>query len=215
MKKSRKLAFFVFMILINHGLHAQNQFRIELQSGPSLNSNKLNGGLFSNWGNGLIVGGGIAYHLFPNFDLVMNVSYQGYPYQGDNLQLVTPDVLGFHQNVTGQGSNIIEASLAIRTSPIDSKIFPYFSFRTGVLRVNLGEIIVSSWFESSPESISRGTYHDTGTIDTKVFASLGLGFGIRLNSKLRTMVESRIIQTFDLEQTFVPVLLTLQYDLRK
>jgi hypothetical protein len=215
MKIGLKLALFVLMILINHVLYAQNQFRIEIQGGPSLNSNALNGGLFSNWGNGLIVGGGIAYHVFPSFDLVMNVSYQGYPYQGDNLQLVAPAVLGFRQKVTGKESNIFEASLAIRTSPTNSIIFPYFSLRTGVFRVNVGEIIVSSWFESSPENISRGTYHGTGTFDTKLFAALGLGFGVRLNSRFRAMVESRITQTFDLEQTFVPILLTLQLDFKK
>jgi hypothetical protein len=216
MKKSGKLAFIVLMILINHELQAQKLFKIELQSGSSLNGSVMNGGLFSNWGNGLIVGGGIAYHLFPNFDLVINVSYQYYHYQGDNLQFVNPDVLGFRRSVTGSGSNIIETSLAFRTSsPADSKIVHYFSFRTGVFRVNVGEINVASWIESTPELITRGLYPKTGVVEIKGFASLGIGFGVRLNSRLSTIIESQITQTFDLKQTFVPVVLIMQYNLKK
>lgn len=215
MKREIRLAFLALVLTSTQVLNAQNHFKIEIQGGPSFNNNTLNGRLFSNWGNGLSIGGGVLYQLFPSFDIVMNVSYQAYPYQGDNLQLAAPSILGWRQSVTGLGSNIIEASFAIQNSPNNSTFYTFFSLRGGILRVDLGEIIVSTWHESSPETISKSTLNETGTLDTKGFAAFGLGLGVQLNSNTRVIVESRIIQTFDIEQTLIPILFTLQLDLKK
>ena len=193
---------------------AQNPFRIEALGGTSLNF-RYNARLFNNWGNGYIFGGGVVYQLSPVIDLAMDVGYQGYPYKGGNLELVAPDVLGWERGINGSGSNILECSLVFRNTPKKSIFYPVFSFRMGVYRTHIGEILINEWYYLTPGNISQHKYNGTGTIHTKGFAALGLGFNIPLNDNARLIVESRITQTFDLEQTFIPIVLTFQHDLKK
>jgi hypothetical protein len=215
----RKIALFlsIAIILINTGfVHAQNRFRPEILFGPSLNSN-YNGRIFSNWGNGIILGGGIVYQLFPSFDLAFEASYQSYPYQGDNLDIVLVDFgMGRqHYSSSGKRSSMVETSFTLRNSQKNSSLYPIFSLRAGAFRTNLGEIIITQWRDNDPENISESTYYGSGKVDIKSFAALGFGLGLKLNSNLRVLAESRLTQTFDLEQTLIQIVLTLQFNLRK
>jgi hypothetical protein len=182
--------------------------------GPSLNL-KNDAGLFNNWGNGYLVGGGVVYQLFPSFDLAINIAYQDYQYRGGNLELIVPDVLGWEQSVSGSGSNVLECSVVFRNTPKNSLFYPIFSFRLGVFRSQIGEVIINEWYDQTPENVSHHKYNCTGIIQTNGFAALGLGFNIPLNEKSRLILESRISQTFDLKQTFIPILLSFQHDLGK
>jgi len=213
MKNWKVIVFLVLFVATTNIIHAQNLFRFEFTSGASLNLN--NGRLFSNWGNGYLVGGGVAYQLFPSFELAMSVTYQGYPYKGGNLELVFPDMLGEEYSVSGSHSNILECSIGLKNTPKKSLFYPIFSFRLGVFQTYIGDIIINEWNTQTPENVSHHKYHDTGVNQTNVFAALGLGFNIPLNENSRLMLESRITQTFDLKQTLIPVLLTFQHDLGK
>jgi hypothetical protein len=198
----KRILFFILLILLTNAINAQNKFRVELSGGPSLNPSW---GLFGNWVTGVFAGGGLAYHLFNSFDVVMNASYQDYPFKGGHLQLLS---FGEKYYVYGKRSNVFETSLGFRTSPKGNRIFPSFSIRTGVIRVHTGEIILShDWGET--------IYHGTGSYDTKAFIAFDLGVGIRLASRLRAITEGRLTQSFDSRQTYVPLLLTVQYDLKK
>lgn len=196
------LVFLLSSMVDENVLNAQNKTRIELTCGPTLNGSV---NLFRNWGNGIFAGGGFAYHLFTSFDLVMNVSYQDYPYKGHHLELIS---FGEKYYVTGKRSNIFETSLGFRTSPKGNRIFPSFAFRTGIIRVHTGEIIIShDWGDL--------IYHGTGSYDTKGFIAFDIGAGVSLASRLRAIAEGRLTSSFDGKQTYVPLLLTVQYDLKK
>ena len=214
MKNQFIIVFFLLMVVSCTEIYSQSRFRLELTGGASLNI-KRSENIFSNWGNGFIFGGGFVYKLFPSFDLAMNVSYQNYPYVGGNLQIIDPLILGWHYSVSGHGSNIIESSLVFRNSPKKTLFYPIFSLRVGVLRSHIGDIDIQEWSNLFPASISPEKYQGSGTVDTKGFAALGLGLNIPLNTNHRLILESRITQTFDLEQTFVPIILTFQHDLIK
>jgi hypothetical protein len=214
-KMKNKFLIFLFMFIVANTniIRAQNTFRIELFGGSSLNLNH-DTRLFSNWGNGYIMGGGVVYQLFPSFDLAMDIAYHRYPYKGGYLELITPDILGWEQSVSGSGSNILECSLAFRNSPDKSRFSPVFSLRLGVFRTHIGEIIISEWYNQTPQNIIYQKYNNTGIIQTNIFAALGLGFSIPLKENSRAIIESRITQTFDLKQTFIPIVLTLQHDFK-
>jgi hypothetical protein len=214
MKTRYLIVLFVLFVVNTNIIHAQNLFRIEFMGGSSLNL-KNNAKLFSNWGNGYLIGGGVVYQLFPSFDLAIDIAYQGYPYKGGNLQLVAPDVLGWEQSVSGSGSNVLECSVVFRNTPKNSLFYPIFSLRLGVFRSHIGEVIINEWYDQTPENVNHQKYNGTGIIQTNGFAALGLGFNIPLNEKSRLILESRITQTFDLKQTFIPILLTFQHDLGK
>ena len=189
-------------------------FVLSLWAVSSLNL-KNNARLFSNWGNGYLLGGGVVYQLFPSFDLAIDIAYQGYQYRGGNLELIAPDVLGWEQSVSGSGSNVLECSVVFRNTPKNSLFYPIFSLRLGVFRSHIGEVIINEWYDQTPENVFHQKYNGTGIIQTNGFAALGLGFNIPLKEKSRLILESRISQTFDLKQTFIPILLTFQHDLGK
>jgi hypothetical protein len=212
MKRAIILIIFVLIISINNILHAQNHFRFELSSGYSWNLSS--GTVISNWGNGLILGGGIVYQMFPSFDIALDCSYQRYTYNGSFLQLATPTWIGWHYSSSGHGLNTIEYSIVIRNSQKHSTLFPIFSFRVGVIHENIGEITISSWSDLSPDNISHGIYSGTGIKDNKAFAALGIGLNVPITDTFRAMIESRITQTLDREHIFVPFVLTLQFDLK-
>jgi hypothetical protein len=214
MKNRYLIVLFLLIGVSTYVIHAQNPLKIELLSGTSLNIRNAER-VFSNWGNGYIFGGGVAYQLIPAFDLAMYVAYQGYPYKGGNLELIAPDQIGWKQSANGSASNILECSFAIRNTPKKSLFYPMFSLRLGVLRTHIGEIIINEWDEQNPENIYHQKYSKTGIIHTNGFAALGLGFNFPVNENSRIMLESRITQTFDLEQTFIPIVLTFQHDLNK
>ena len=214
MKNRYLIVLIVLLVFTVNIIDAQNSFRIEFMGGPSLNL-KNNSKLFSNWGNGYLVGGGVIYQLFPSFELAMDVSYQGYPFKGGNLELVFPDWLGQEHSVSGSHSNILECSVVFRNTPKNSLFYPIFSFRLGVFRSHIGEVIINEWYDQTPENVNHQKYNGTGIIQTNGFAALGLGFNIPLKEKSRLILESRISQTFDLKQTFIPILLTFQHDLGK
>lgn len=213
-KNKYLIVLFLLMVISSNVIRAQNRFRIELLGGSSLNL-KYNSGLFSNWGNGYLVGGGVVYQLFPSFELAVDVAYHGYPYIGGNLDLVVPDWLGWEQSTSGSRSNILEFSAVFKNTPKKFLFYPVFSFRLGVFRTHIGDIIVSEWDAQTPENVSHLKYHGSGINQTNGFAALGLGFNIPLYENSRLILESRITQTFDLKQTFIPILLTYQYDLGK
>lgn len=214
MKNRYLIVLLVLFVATTSVINAQNLFRIEFMGGSSLNL-KNNGRLFSNWSNGYLIGGGAVYQLFPSFDLALDISYQGYQYKGGNLQLVAPDVLGWEQSVSGSGSSVLECSMVFRNTPKKSLFYPVFSLRLGVFRSHIGEVIINEWFDQTPENVYHQKYNGTGIIQTSGFAALGLGFNIPLKEKSNLILESRIVQTFDLKQTFIPILFTFQHDLGK
>jgi hypothetical protein len=214
MKSRYLIVLFVLFVVTTNVIHAQNLFRIEFMGGSSLNL-KNNARLFSNWGNGYLIGGGVVYQLFPSFDLAIDIAYQGYQYKGGNLELIAPDVLGWEQSVSGSASNVLECSVVFRNTPRKSLFYPIFSLRLGVFRSHIGEVLINEWYDQTPGNVTHQKYKGTGIIQTNGFAALGLGFNIPLKEKSRLILESRIEQTFDLKQTFIPILLTFQHDLGK
>ena len=190
---------------------AQNVLRLEILGGASLNS--LSTGVFSNWGNGWTIGAGCAYRVNKALDLVADVIYHRYPYRGGNVHFVFPAIAGLRWSVSGQSSNVTEGSIAARVSTSNFLINPFLSVRTGLYLMDIGDVIVSKWFDSNPQNVSHSTYQGTGVSTTKGFAAIGFGFSIPLDSSIRVIFEGRLTATFDAKESFLPMQATIQIDL--
>ena len=160
-----------------------------------------------------MIGGSLSHSLNSQIDIAMNVSYSHYPYRGGNLQLIAPQVVGYRMSVSGTPTSIIEASVSARFTSSRPFIKPFLSLTTGLYQINIGEIIISSWHEKSPQNVSYSIYNGSGKSITKVFAALGAGISIPLNSNIRLTVEGRYSQTFDSKEIFLPLLTEVQFDL--
>jgi len=194
---------------------AQTDFRLQLIGGASLNT--LSTGIFSNWKNGWMVGGGVSYPLNSSIEFSLNATYSRYPYQGDRLQLVTPDlvmpaVVGFRLSVSGKPSSNIEASLTTRLFASRSFIKSFLSVTTGLYHYDIGEIVISSWYESTPNIVSRSIYRNSGVSTIKGFAALGFGFAMPLNSSVLVLFEGRLTHAFNFGTDFIPLITTIQMD---
>ncbi|MGA9363371.1 MAG: hypothetical protein WBW16_03290 [Bacteroidota bacterium] len=211
MNHRRSILTVVAILTLAQSVHPQNNFRVQLTGGASFNTPPS--GVFSNWGNGWTLSGGLAYPITSSLELGLNMAYSRYPYQGDNLQLVFPAIAGLRWSVLGEPSNVIEGSIAARVSTNASFICPYLSLAAGLHRLNVGEIIISEWFSSNPQNVSQSTYNGSGTSTTKSFAALGVGFFVPLDSNIRIGLEGRVAQSFDSKERFVPLLATVQVDL--
>jgi len=192
-------------------LYAQADLRLHVVGGASFNT--LTTGVFSNWGDGWTLGGGWSHPISHSVEMALNVTYSRYPYQGDNLQLVFPAVVGLRWSVSGKPSNVIEVSIAIRISTSASFINPFLSLTTGLYRFNIGEIIVSTWVDSNPQNVSRSAYIGSGVSMTKGFAAPGVGFSMPLDSSIRVACEGRFAQTFNSQESFLTLVSTIQFDL--
>ncbi|MCX6145567.1 MAG: hypothetical protein NTZ35_20360 [Ignavibacteriales bacterium] len=211
MSYRRSIMTVVAILTLSQLLNAQGNFRLQVVGGGSLNSPTT--GVFSNWGDGWTLGGGFSHSISPSIDLALNIGYARYPYQGRNLQLAFPAVVGLRWSISGQSSNVIEASIAARVSTSALFIDPFLSLTTGLYRFNISEIIISTWFDSSPQNMSRSTYIGSGVSTTRGFAAIGAGFSIPLGSSIRVTLEGRFAQTFHSKEIFVPLLTTVQFDL--
>lgn len=210
-----KTRFFIVTLFVMTSLStvgfAQSRLHVEVLGGASLNT--LSQGIISNWGNGWTAGGGLAYEVSPSVNLVLNFAYDHYPYQGGNLELVFPAIAGLHYSVAGSPSNAEEASLGIRSSTRTSVVSPFLSLNAGVYHFNIGDITVSEWFASNPQDVSHYTYRGSGTSITNLFASVGFGLMVPVDSRVALSLEGSFSQSFDSNRTFLPLVLRLRYAL--
>jgi len=198
-------------LALSTSLHAQRNLQPEALAGISLNS--LTTGVFSNWGDGWTVGGGVSYPACSLIDLALNITYSQYPYRGDHLWLVFPAIAGFRWSVSGSPSDVTEASLAARLRTSGSFINPFLSLRSGIYQIKTGEIVISTWLESAPQAVSRSTYSGSGVSKTRGFAALCFGFSVSLDPGIRIRLEGGLTQTFDSKEEFIPLLSTIQFNL--
>ncbi len=213
MSPKRSIFTVVFILALSQLMYAQSFWRVQICGGIS--SNYLSTGILSNWGDGWVIGGSLSHSLNSQIDLAMNVSYSHYPYRGGNLPFgVVPAVyLGYYNSISGKPTSAIETSVSARFSSSRPFIKPFLSLTTGLYRINIGEIIISSWHERSPQNVSYSIYNGSGKSITKVFAALGAGISIAVNSYLGLVIEGRYVQFWDPMEIFLPLLAGVQIEL--
>ncbi len=192
-------------------LCAQTDVRFEGSGGPSFNTPTT--GVFRNWGNGWTLGGGFSHPLNEAVELTLNIAYSSYPYRGGYVEFLIPAVLGFRWRVAGDPSDVLEASIGVRAGTSNSFVNPFLSLNAGLYRLNVGEITISNWMDSSPQDVTRTVYRGSGTSTSTGFVALGVGFKIPLHSSIQLAVEGRITQTINAKESFIPIRASVQFDL--
>lgn len=211
MNYPRTIILVLLLSLLSVFCFAQSGFRIEFSSGASFNSSSK--GVFRNWDNGWTLGGGATYQVGTSIELLATTSYSHFSYISKSLELVAPDVVGWRQSVEGEASNVIEAAVGVRFVESTSFINPFLAVRTGFYRFDVGEVVISTWMDSNPQNVSRSVYRGTGNTTTKGFVAIGAGFSVPVDSNIRITLESHLAQTLDSNESFVPVLLSIQFGL--
>lgn len=189
----------------------QSNLRYEISGG--YHYIRLTQGVFSNWENQWFAGVGLAYNATPAVQLVANAAYYDFHYVGGNVQFALPDIVGIRARVSGESSDVYELSFAARFIERNRRFTPFLSLRSGAYMMDIGKILVSTYFEQNPQNVTSYTYKGTDQTVIKAFGSLGLGFNLMLRANVEFQLESRFNSTFDGNQAFVPVISTFQFRL--
>lgn len=209
LKTVRIASLMVLASLVATPAFCQQRFAVEVAGGEAFNS--LNsGGLLSNWGNGWTIGGGLSYSVMQNLDVDFNLSYDRYPYGGGNVGLVFPAIAGLNYSVTGHPSTAEEASLGLRFMSPMRLVTPFISVKGGLRNFYIGQIEVAQWFGPEPQNVSHSTYDGSGRSHVNLFASVGMGLMIPVNSLAAVSIEGRFSRVFDANEMFMPLVARVQ-----
>jgi hypothetical protein len=185
---------------------------LHLEASAGLTFMETSQKLFSNWTTAWTVGGRVAYPLSPVFEIGASLFYHQFPYRGDNstLELAFPAIAGLRWRVDGMPTNVYEAALEARFTSSTSVFRPFMTIRGGVYFINLGQILVTTWFEGTSQNLSSAPYRGTGESFARGFGAFGGGFKLALDSNFQFGLEGRFTATFDGSYEFMPVVGTLQ-----
>ncbi len=203
--------FIVIVLFYSCNSYSQTNLQFEISGGKYYNF--LDQGILNNWGDGWAVGGGLGYRILPHSDLIFNLTYSHYPFTGNNIFLTFPAVVGFEYNVSGEPSNVYEASIGIKFNSNIKYINPFISLNTGLYIINAGNIIISNWIGPNPHNVSHYKYFDSGNSSTNLFAGIGIGFMVPVYSNLSIGFEARFNVLFNSNGSFQPLMASIQYSL--
>ena len=194
-----------------HSIYASEGFRLEVNGGITLIGSAQ--GVLSNWNDGWTAGTGVAYYLSPAIEIGANLSYHRFPYQGDNLQLAFPAIVGLRWRVDGNATSMYESGVGVRFISLKSFVQPFVSLRGGAYFMSVGDVLVTTWMESVPQNTSSTLYRGTGESLTKGFGAIGFGINMPFDSNFQFRVEGRYTTTFDGAQSFIPLIGTFEFSL--
>ncbi len=205
--------FLLILIILFYSCNSFSQTNLQFEILGGKYYNFLDQGILNNWGDGLAVGGGLGYRILPHSDLILNFTYSHYPYAGNNVFLVVPAVVGYEYNVSGEPSNVYEASIGIKFNSNIKFINPFISINTGLYIINAGNIIISDWMDSNPHNVSHYKYYGSGISSTNMFAGIGIGFMVPVYSNFGIGIEGGFNVLFNSKGSLQPLMASVQYEL--
>ena len=208
-----KRIFLFILIIIFYSCNSFSQTNLQFEIFGGKYYNFLDQGILNNWGDGWAIGGGLGYRILPHSDLIFNLSYSQYPYTGNNVFLTLPAVVGLEYNVSGEPSNVCEASIGIKFNSSIKFINPFISINTGLYFINSGNIIISEWLGTNRQNASFDKYYDSGISRTYMFAGIGIGFMIPVYSNFGIGLEGRFNALLNSKGSLLPLTASIQYSL--
>ena len=190
------------------------QSRVYLEGFGGTSFNTLSTGVMRNWGNGWTAGTGLSYELSRSINFLLSVAYERYPFQGDNLEIILPQIVGLKYSFTGSPTDGEAVSLGIRfISAGINFVSPFLSLNLGVSHYKMGKITMSGSFGWNQRSASNNTYPGSDISITNPFASIGFGLMVPVSPVIAMSVEGSFSQSFDSYRTFLPFIFRLRYAL--
>lgn len=208
--KNKTLSILFGMLILTSNGFAQSKWNAEINGGWNF---VLSSGIFSNWGSGWNAGVGASCQVNSNLQLAATAAYHYFPYQGGNVQVCFPMVLGLNTEIEGDDSYSIESSVSARFNGLASFLGPYVALRVGLQYIKIGRISIVSQYDSDPDSYSNVAYKGTDIQKIQPFGFIGGGFTVPVSSDWRIKLESGFAGTLDGEQIFIPILSTIQFNL--
>lgn len=205
------LVLFLFLFFVEAKALQRTKCGYEITSGYIFNA--FNENLLSNWNNGWTIGFGFSYALNPSTEFLAHSSYQNYSYTGDNISLITPGVVGFRWDVEGEKSQLYELSLGARFVNGKKFIRPFITFRSGLIFMDIGDIIITTWNVQNPKQKNKSNYSGSGEFLIKGLTSFGLGITLPIKQKTELIFESRFSIIFNKISTFIPINFSMRFKL--
>lgn len=189
-----KVAFiFIVSLFFFQNLSAQSNLSFSFGGGyvcPPVNSTK-----FFYWTDGYSINISANYKLTNELSASLNTAYQQHNFDESNLELISPAVLGYHYEVNGKNSSIIDLSVGAKFLFSKSIIKPFLGFGGGLLFINLGKVELIQWMGGDSNKTTN-KYSDTD-INYNIFQiNFCFGTEIEFFSKLSLVLEAKVVKGF-------------------
>jgi len=195
-------------------LYPQSKFSIEIGGGMVKNTFIIN--TQDNLDKGWIINIGGNFKLNSEIQLTSAIGFQNYGFNPSliNFGIISTAIAipGIKYYIIGNDSQIYEAAIGIRIIKPMKIVSTFLSLRIGVLFINRGEILVTSWKETEPQIKYVSPHGDRGNQFLRGFGSFGLGGFVKLAQNLSIGLEGRLNFTLYKHPTLFSTLTTnLQY----
>lgn len=147
-------------------------------------------GFYENWDAGTTLSVAVApgAEQTSRAELIAILELTRYGYTGDELFLAVPCIDGYRYEVDGEAGHSLGVSGALRyygRHPEANGRSGYLYFRTGVRRVQLGEIRFTHWWEDEPQTRSTRLLGASGSVEWWTHVGAGCGRSVRLTGSTR------------------------------
>lgn len=189
-------AAFIFLISVcfSQSLFAQSNFSFSIGGGyvcSPVNSTK-----FYYWTDGFSINISANYKVSNELSAFLNTSYQQNNFEERNLELVSPAVLGYHFEVNGTNSSIIDLSVGAKFYFSKKIIKPFIGFGGGVLFINLGKVELIQWMDGDSNKTTI-KYSNTDFNYNIGQINFSLGTEVEFFPNLSLVLEAKVVKGFN------------------
>jgi hypothetical protein len=203
-----KVAFILLIsVYFSQSLSAQDNFSFSFGCGyvcPPVNSTK-----FYYWTDGYSINISSNYKFSNELSAFLNTSYQQHNFDERNLELVSPAVLGYHFEVNGTNSSIIDLSVGAKFYFSKSIIKPFIGFGGGILFINLGKVELIQWMDGDSNK-TTSKYSNTDFNYNIGQINFGLGTEVDFFSKLSLVLEAKVVKGFN-GPSYYPLIAAIKF----
>ena len=190
----KSLVFIVFISFsVFQNVPAQSKLSLSVGGGyvcPPVNSTK-----FYYWSDGYSFNISLNYKIASELSSFINTSYQQHYFNQNQLEIVTPAVLGYNYDVNGTNSSIIDLSVGAKFYFSKNLIKPFIGFGGGLLFINLGKVELIQWMDGDSNKTTN-KYSNTDFNYNIGQINFSLGTEIELLKELSFVLEARVVKGF-------------------
>jgi len=200
----------IFLLLPKFGF-TQSKINVGIGGGYLVSQNSSD--KLQYWNDGYSINLFIEYLLKENISVSLNSSFQNHFFDESLLQLAVPDVLGYRYSIAGEDSRTYDLSIKARLYLSSSFIRPLISLGTGVLAIEQGNIVESTWMEGNEDS--KNTFSLRGSNNNYFIGQFNAGTGIEINfsNNFVMLIEGNLVSSFSNGLVYFPITTSIKFGL--
>jgi len=206
MKKLTIIVCFLLFSLIEN-VSAQNNINFSIGGGYI--SSPINATKLPYWENGYSINISSDYEYSQNISFFFSTSYQKHIFNEKLLFIAVPAVVGYRYRINGENSSIIEISFGSKFYANHSSIRPYLGVGAGLLLINQGKVVITSWMEGNSHK-STSLYSDTDNNYNLFQVNFSLGLEIELINNFQIVLDGKFINSFE-GPSYFPIAASIKF----